>query len=71
MDWAGPPLDTIRSLKCGLFKKKFKKIKFGKGVPVGNILKNAEAVGLGTSGTSSGREVRKLFPGPSRGPLRE
>jgi hypothetical protein len=54
------------------FKKKDKKIKLGKGVPVGKILKNgyllptdwAGDVGPGTSRPSNGRDV-------PRGPLRE
>jgi hypothetical protein len=42
------------------FKKDFKKIKFEKGVPIGKILENGYLP-----------PVPKLFPGPSRGPLRE
>jgi hypothetical protein len=61
------------------FKKRVKKIKFKKGVPVGKNWKNryllpvdrAGGVGPGTSRPSSGREVPKIFPGPSRGSLRE
>jgi hypothetical protein len=60
-------------------KKRLKKFKFGKGVPIRKISENgylppdqrAGGMGPGTSRPLDGREVPKLFPDPSRGPLRE
>jgi hypothetical protein len=65
---------------CRVFSGKgLKKIKFEKEVPIHKCLKNGylppdqrtDGVGPGTSCSSNGREVPKLFPDPSREPLRE
>jgi hypothetical protein len=75
-DGPGWPLLATGSSRCwcvchGTFlKKRLKKIKFEKGVPIGKKSKNgyllsvdrAGGVGPGTSRPTSGREVPKLIP---------
>jgi hypothetical protein len=74
------PFRTLfRRATLSFFLKRNKKIKFEKGEPDRKKSKNGclppadrvGGVGPGTSRPSSGREVPKIFRGPSRGALRE